>query len=437
MANLTAAAVSCLNIAILLAWLAFGTPSGVAATILSIIAVLWLELHSGVHAYSLLIIPFIASSFLGGAYSRLQSRRAASYALKLDKIDEETNILADGIIRKNESISALEEKLKRYSTLKEAVESLSALLALDDINRLVIEKTLKTLGKAGRALLFLVDTERQELALSASDCEERVMAKKGDVFDQWVLRHRKSLIVEDVTRDFRFPAEGARTAEGVFRSLVSAPLVNEDKVIGILRMDNAEPFAYTQDDLRLLDIISDLAAVSIHNAMLYSRTQELSIRDGLTGLFVRRYFLERLGEEMKRSARNKGTLSLLLLDIDHFKDYNDKYGHAAGDLVLKYLARTLKSIMGEGDIVARYGGEELVVLLCGKAKKAAFTEAERIRKAVRDKPLSFRRLAANITLSIGVSSYPDDASAEEELIRAADERLYKAKAKGRDRVCSD
>lgn len=132
----------------------------------------------------------------------------------------------------------------------------------------------------------------------------------------------------------------------------------------------------------------------------------------------------------------QGELALIILDIDNFKDYNDKYGHAAGDLVLKYLSKTINGLVREGDIVARYGGEELIILLVGRDKKEAIREAEGIRKTIKDNPLSFRRHVANITISIGLACYPEDGALEEDLMRLADKRLYKAKKLGRDKVCS-
>jgi diguanylate cyclase (GGDEF)-like protein len=219
--------------------------------------------------------------------------------------------------------------------------------------------------------------------------------------------------------------------------LIASPLVSQDKVIGILRMDSPQEFAYTQDDLRLLTIISDLAAVAIQNAYLYSRTQELARRDDLTGLVVRRYFMERFREEIKRAAAKRQAFSLLILDIDHFKDYNDKYGHMAGDLVLKHMARILTSAVQEGDIVGRYGGEELIVLLVGRDKAEAIKEAQRLRNTIKERPFTLRRSQTKLTVSAGLSSYPKDAVTEEDLIRIADDRLYKAKTTGRDKVCSD
>ena len=434
--NLIVAIIFSFNIAVLFAWFAFRMLGGILVTILSFLAVLWLDLRTGLYGYSLFTLSFFIAIFLGYASFRIKNRIDSSYTLKLEKLDEQSNVLSNKIAEQKRMIISLEEKLNRYSTLKEIAESLSTQLSLNDVNKLIIEKAQKTLGEAGRVLIFLVDTDKQELMLSASQGASRVKTKKGDVFDHWVLRHRKSLITEDIVRDFRFPADGVEESKNFFRSLIIVPLVSENKVIGILRMDSLQEFMFAQDDLRLLDIIGHLGAVAIQNALLYSRTQELAIKDGLTGLVVRRYFLERFQQEIKRAVRNKKTLSLLIFDIDYFKAYNDRYGHTAGDLVLKHLARTITSMMREGDIVGRYGGEEIVALLYGRDKTEAESEAEEIRKVIRNKPLTLRRHAANITVSIGLSSYPEDAVLEEELIKVADERLYKAKARGRDRVCS-
>ncbi|MDO8525373.1 MAG: sensor domain-containing diguanylate cyclase [Candidatus Omnitrophota bacterium] len=424
------------NIAIILAWFAFGTAGGVTITILSAIFALLLNLRIGLVGHSAFTLPFFLTALFGFACRRSGNRIDDFYRLKLEKLGEDINILSNDIADKRKGIFSVEDKLKRYAILKEVIESFSTGLLLDDITRLITEKAFRTIGKPGRILLFLVDTEKQELILSASRGPERVPAKRGDLFDRWVLKNRKPLIVEDIITDFRFSTDNHGELKKTFRSLVAVPLVSGDKVTGILRMDNIREFMYTQDDLRLLDIIASLSAVAIENAILYARTQELARKDSLTGLAVRRYFLERLQAEGKRAAIKKTSLSLLMVDIDHFKEYNDRFGHAAGDIVLKHIARTMSSMIKEGDIIARYGGEEIVVMLCGRNKKDAASEAEYIRKAVRNNPITLRRHMSSITVSIGVSSYPGDASPAEGLIRIADERLYKAKAEGRDRVCS-
>ncbi|MDD5428331.1 MAG: sensor domain-containing diguanylate cyclase [Candidatus Omnitrophica bacterium] len=435
-ADLVSSIIFSYNIAVFFAWVGFGMIFGIGMAALSIALVLLLNLRVGLPGHSALVLPFLLTAFFGFLYWRARNRLNDAYRLKMEKAGENINIISNGIEDSRKGIFSVEEKLKRYAVLKGVIDSFSSQLLFDDVTKLIMEKTNKTIGKPGRVLLFLVDTEKQELMLSASRGAERVTAKKGDLFDRWVLKNRKSLIVEDVVTDFRFSTDKQGDLKKIFRSLIATPLVSGDKVIGILRMDSARKVAYTQDDLRLLDIIADLGAISIENALLYARTQELAIIDSMTGLAVRRYFLERLHAEVKRTAMKKGKMSLVMLDIDHFKKYNDQFGHAAGDIILKHIAKTINSMIREGDIAARYGGEEIVIMLCGRSKNEAALEAEEIRKAVKESPIMLRRHSADVTVSMGVSGYPEDASSAEALIRLADERLYKAKAQGRDRVCS-
>jgi len=430
------AVVSGFNIPILFAYLGFGLFGGIATGVTSILVVLWFDARTGMSGYSLFTFTFLVTIFMGFWHGSVKNKITSSFNIEFEKLNEKMNIVSNEIELKKHGIMSLEEKLKRYYTLKEAIETVSTNLSLDYITRLLVEQALNTLGKAGRVLLFLVDTEKQDLMLSASHGDVRIMTKTGDIFDHWVLKHRQSLIVEDIDKDFRFPSDDAKELGRFFSSLIATPLVSEDKIIGILRMDSLEECRYTQDDLRLLDIIAHLGAVAIANAFLYSKTEELAIKDSVTGLFVRRYFFERFREELQRAAIRKETLSLLVLDIDHFKNYNDKYGHAAGDLVLRYLSKLVNGMVREGDIVARYGGEEIVVLLNGRSKKETIVQADEIRRAIKSKPLTLRRHVANITVSIGLASYPDDGVLEEDLVRLADKRLYKAKKDGRNRVCS-
>ncbi|MCM8761313.1 MAG: sensor domain-containing diguanylate cyclase [Candidatus Omnitrophica bacterium] len=432
-------AISAFNAPILLAWVGFGVVGGVSMTLISFLLVLLLDFRMGFCGYHIFAAPFFLTAFLGYLFCREKHRLDQLYVLKSEKLDEEINILLEEIKQRNKTIKSFEEKLARYSMLKEVAESFSTVLSLEDIGSLIIKKVLSTIGKAGRVLLFLVDMERQELMLSSSSTQDEavIKTKKGDIFDLWVLRHRKSLIIEDVARDFRFPVSEADAARTTFRSLIATPLVSENKIIGILRMDSPMELAYTQDDLRLLDIIANLGAVAVENAYLYARTQELAIRDSLTGLKVRRFFMESLHREIKRASRKREKLSLLMLDIDHFKEYNDKFGHTAGDLILKHLAKSISAYVHEDDVVGRYGGEEIAILLYGRGREEAAAEADKIRALIKEKPLTLRREEASLTVSIGVSTYPDDALSEEEMIRVADMRLYKAKSQGRDQVCSN
>ncbi|MFA6321551.1 MAG: sensor domain-containing diguanylate cyclase [Candidatus Omnitrophota bacterium] len=434
--NLADAIMFSYNIAIFFAWVSFGVTVGAGFTIVSVVLVFLLNIRIGLPGNSVFALLFLLTALFGFLYCRARSKLNSAYHLKTEKMFEDINVISNDIEEKRKSVFSVEEKLKKYAVLKDVIDSFSTQLLIDDTKKVIMDKAAATIGKPGRILLFLVDTDKQELMLSASQGAERVAAKKGDLFDRWVLKNRKSLIVEDIVTDFRFSTDNHSDLKKIFRSLIETPLMSGDKVTGILRMDNAREFVYTQDDLRLLDIIADLGAISIENAILYGRTQELAIKDSMTGLNVRRYFLERLQAEVRRTAMRKAQMSIIMLDIDYFKKYNDQFGHAAGDIILKHTAKTIISMIKEGDIAARYGGEEIVIMLCGRNKKEAVLEAEEIRNTIKNSPVTFRRHTVNVTVSIGVASYPEDASPAEGLIRIADERLYKAKAQGRDRVCS-
>ena len=425
------------NIPIVLSWISFGIFAGIVMTVISLSVALTGVLKSGCFAAALFLWSYIFAALAGYKHWSMTKNIEYRAFLNFEKIEENINILSAAFQKKKADIKHLEEKLSRYSTLKNAAELLTTTLTMEDIAKLIIEKTASTIKKGTRILLFLVDVQKQELMLFASQGPFKIKAKKGDIFDRWVLRHCIPLIVEDVTQDYRFPSADTEEAKEYFSSLIATPLLSGNKVIGILRMDSPDPSLYTQDDLRLLDILGGLGSVAVQNALLYAWVQDLAIRDSLTNLFVRRHFMKRLHEEIKRAARKGSTLALLMLDIDRFKWYNDKYGHATGDIVLKHIAGSITNNLREDDMAARYGGEEIAVFLAGTDIKKAQRIAEAIRKKIEENPVIVRREHHNVTVSIGISTYPDDSMLEEDLVKIADERLYKAKSLGRNRVCTD
>src|SRR3989338_63478 len=173
------------------------------------------------------------------------------------------------------------------------------------------------------------------------------------------------LLVEDTKTDFRFDLDQYKSEEPRdIRSIMSIPLIIGERALGIFRLDTPRENYFSTDDLRFLMTIGDLSAIAIENAQLYERIEDLAIRDGLTGLYLRRYLLERLSEEISMQLRRKKELSFLMIDLDRFKQYNDQFGHMAGDIVLKTVSTILQETFKEPGIrVCRYGGEEFAVLL--------------------------------------------------------------------------
>jgi len=181
-----------------------------------------------------------------------------------------------------------------------------------------------------------------------------------DPLDQWVMERRISLLVTDVKQDARF--KQAKLANEV-RSVVAAPLVVEKQWIGLVRVNGFEPELFSVGDLRVLESLSLMAALALENLQLLHRLKEGAVRDNLTGLYTHRFFEERLNEEILSAGRFQTGFSILLMDIDHFKRYNDTYGHAAGDAVLVRFAKVLQRLARPVDLVARYGGEEFTLIL--------------------------------------------------------------------------
>ncbi len=367
-------------------------------------------------------------------------KRRASAELTDQDLLEKKNLLEADIRKEGEVVESLHKKIRNYSQLKGVSERLGLCLSVEDTTAAICREV-NFLFSHGDATVILYEfhTKTGDLGITFShknQMQVHLKSKKGDLFDGWVVKTLQPLLVENTRSDFRFDMErNAPEEDRAVGSLVSTPLVVGHKVLGILRVDVPLENHFTVEDLRFLTTIGGLGAVALENAQLYDHVRNLAIRDSLTGLFLRRYLMERLSEEINRQLRHKGEMSLLMLDLDEFKRYNDRFGHTAGDIVLRSLAATLNETFPEpGNVICRWGGEEFCVLLPDCTKSRAAQLAEALRKKVEWQQIMLRRQETNITISVGVAALPKDAQFKEDLIARSDEALLKAKAAGRNRV---
>ena len=230
------------------------------------------------------------------------------------------------------------------------------------------------------------------------------------------------------------------TVEEKAKQCATCPIFTDhdfQSIEGVMIIDNSISNKPITDDLvTLLSIIAHSVGLAINNSKLYMRTLDVAIRDSLTSLHNRRYFDERLLDEVERARRYDEKLSLIICDIDHFKKVNDTYGHPVGDSVLYWVAELLRDTLRKTDVVSRYGGEEFAALLINTDIDQAVQIAEKLRSIIEEQPFRHGDIDIPVTLSFGVSSLMSDSVGFEGLISSADKALYSAKARGRNRVCT-
>jgi diguanylate cyclase (GGDEF)-like protein len=254
--------------------------------------------------------------------------------------------------------------------------------------------------------------------------------------DCWGLRRGRPYTFGENEIDFLC----AHVDPSVKNEYCCVPILAHGETIGLLHLvfgsEGERPHKEAIGEQRRLGLVcAEQISLAIANVKLRDQLRDQSIRDVLTGLFNRRYMLETCRREFSRAARAGQSISILSIDVDHFKKYNDNHGHDAGDMVLRAVANCLENLFRNEDISCRFGGEEFVVILPGADANAALRRAEQLRSKVED--IIVRYLDKNlprITVSIGAAVFPDAGDNPQAVLKAADEALYRAKEKGRNRV---
>ncbi len=359
------------------------------------------------------------------------------------ELQEEIQGLREEYDKLLEANQVLNERIIEVYTLYNVSRTLSMSLQLNELLDLVMSLIGKSLN-INRFSLMLLDEQTRKLSIRAAHGLADEILFHGEFDPEAGLSGKafskgEPVIVEDLskTNDFIY-FQGSGLDKG---SYLGVPLKRPaGTVIGVLNAHKSSSGAFKDSDLRLFKAVSEHVAVAIDHALAFQQTQELMSRDELTNLYNRRYFFERFEREVYRAERYGRRLSVLMIDIDHFKNYNDTYGHLRGDQALRRMARLLEANLRRADIIARYGGEEFLVLLPETEKDDAVKVCEKLRSEVEkidfndDAP---RLDKAGMTITLGVASMPDDSEEAIELIDLADKALYYGKAQGRNRVCCE
>ncbi|MDP2110770.1 MAG: diguanylate cyclase [Thiobacillus sp.] len=343
---------------------------------------------------------------------------------------DEFEELGQGFNRMADAICEQQTRVEKYNSLaKLLITTLNPKELLKNALDKVLELTDSKLG-----VIYLMNEQTGVLAPFVThgfDVAALSPLKLGEGIAGFAALERHSVVLEHIPENCYISID-LGFAEAVPSEVAAFPLMYKEKVLGVMLLG---AFGHYQvEEQPLIEYLANQIAITLDNALTHEKVERLSISDGLTGLYNRRFLSERLEDEYSKAVRYEMPLSILIMDVDFFKRVNDGFGHQVGDNALIAVARVLQKSVRESDLVGRYGGEEFLVLLPHTDLDKALNVAEKIRQAVSEMPVEGMG-EQRLTISIGVAGFPDiKADNADDLVRKADEALYRAKGGGRNQV---
>ncbi len=328
-------------------------------------------------------------------------------------------------------VRELEQRTHEITLLNEMSDLLQACLSVEEAHS-AIAALVQPLFPNVSGGVFTISSSRQIVDAVATWGDQLASQKMFAPHECWALRRGRSHCITETKTGLRCQHLHRETA---CTESLCVPMMAQGEALGLLYLSAHQLGQLSEAKQRLAVTVAEHIALALANLTLRETLQKQSIRDPLTGLFNRRYLEESLLREIHRAERKQQSVGIIMLDVDHFKRFNDTFGHEAGDTVLRELGLFLRKNIRQSDIACRYGGEELTLIMPESSLEATQQRAEQIREGVKLLQVQHRRqLLGCITISLGVACFPEHGLTGDAVIRSADQALYQAKAKGRDRV---
>lgn len=341
--------------------------------------------------------------------------------------------LKESNLKLEDTNSRLTTSIAEFYTLQQISEAINSIFDIGELLKFVNDVILGVMG-VNYSTIVIFDAKKSRLKVQFTNIRSKEdLAILNDNINcklmMDILENQKPILENQVDPDMYEFVKSRKIG-----SLICIPLRSKSRKFGLILIEHKNNNTFDSENLRLLTTICKQVSMAIENAELYESLQELATIDGLTGVFNRVYFHQKYESEF-RLARELGyNLSLAILDIDLFKKFNDTYGHLFGDVVLKSVAQTIKNNLRATDTIARFGGEEFIVIFPRTSLKEAHEKVESLRHYINNNVVKDNVVSASVTASFGIACYPETSTNEIELIRDADNALYKAKDSGRNCV---
>lgn len=330
-----------------------------------------------------------------------------------------------------------EKQIKILKAMNRIHRSLGVNLELGTIAHILVEELVDIVGCTGCAIMMMED---KQVLLLAEYGFKKLLGDQEFTTDMPAIKHIRDTGQCIFTGDIpNSPASSCVPAGCNMKSLICTPVMVQDEVKGIIHLDSLEKDAFDEEDKLFVEQLAEAIAIAMERALEHSKVKTLSVEDGLTGCFNRRKLDQDVDSEISRSRRYQRNFSILMIDVDWFKKYNDHHGHGRGDELLIAIVELFKKNLRDSDEVYRYGGEEFVIKLPENDRQRALTVATKLQELVAATPFDGEKESQperKVTISIGLATYPWDGNNRDELYKSADTRLYEAKKRGRNRVCA-